>query len=75
MQVHGLQDPFDDPAAVVGVEVVEAGPQPRDLGFRAQLTDTQAVERPNPVRGYGPVQSDADASRHLASRLVGEGHD
>jgi len=73
-QVHRLQNALYDAAAIVSVQDVEPGPQPCDLGFRAQLPGAEAVEGSDPVRGCVTVEGDTNAPGHLARCLVGECH-
>jgi hypothetical protein len=72
-EVQSLERAPQKPAAVVGVEDVEAGAQPGDLGFLAQLPRREAVERAEPGRCAATVEGGADAVAHFGRRLVREG--
>jgi hypothetical protein len=47
-QVQGLERAPDDPAAVICIETVEAGPRTGDRGFDPELARGKAVESPEP---------------------------
>ncbi len=71
-EVQRLEHTLDDTAPVVGVQDVEAGTQPRDFRFDAQLPCPKAVERPDPVRGGPVTEARSDSGAHVGGRLVGE---
>jgi hypothetical protein len=50
-QVQRVERAPDDPAAVIHIENVEAGPQAGDLGFDPELARGKAVESRDPGRG------------------------
>ena len=74
-EVQRFHDALDHPAAVIGVEDVEAGTKTCDFGGGAKLSRAEPMKRPEPVRRRLIAEGGADAVGHVARGLVGEGGD
>ena len=72
-QVQRLEGALDDPAAVIGVEDVEAGPQAGDLRLDPELARGKAMECAEPGWRGSAVESRPDPAAHFGGGLVGEG--
>jgi len=72
-QVQRLERAPDDPAAVICIEILEAGAQAGDLGFYSKLARGKALEIPDPGWWRSAVERRWDPAAQFGRRLVGEG--
>jgi len=71
-EVQCFEGSFDQPAAVIRIENIEAGPQAGDLGFDPELARGKAVESPEPGWRRSAGERRPDPAAHFGRRLVRE---
>ena len=74
VDVLGLEDLFQQPDLIVGVEDGEIRLEGNEFGMAAQDLGADRMERPHPGEAVVDPGQGLDALAHFARRLVGEGN-